>query len=72
MSNESSVSMRELELESAELLPSRETLNCCKYSPAHSSGPSFTQVGGSSSAGLINVPIASGDNIDINVLGFGF
>ena len=29
MSNESAVSMSELELESAELLPARETLNVC-------------------------------------------
>jgi hypothetical protein len=65
--------MRELELESAELLPSRETLNCCRYSPAHSSGPSFTQTASSNSyGGLVSAPILSGDNININVLGVGF
>jgi hypothetical protein len=31
MSNELAVSMAELELESAELLPSRETLNVCSH-----------------------------------------
>jgi hypothetical protein len=31
MSNELAVSMAELELESAELLPSRETLNVCNH-----------------------------------------
>jgi hypothetical protein len=70
MSNESAVSMSELELESAELLPARETLNvCCSrgYS-SHSAGPSFSEVGGGN--GFLN--IASGNNININVLGIGF
>ena len=43
MSNDLAVSMDELERESAELLPSRETLCVCRCSYGHSS--SFTQVG---------------------------
>jgi hypothetical protein len=72
MSNDLAMTMDELELESAELLPSRETLHVCKgaHSPAGSSytSNSFTQV--ASSNGLVNV--LSGDNININVLGIGF
>lgn len=66
MSNETVVSMRELELETAELLPSRETLNVSKCHPSsHGSSYSYSsysvnQVGNSS--GLINVPILSGDD----------
>jgi hypothetical protein len=74
MSNhKSSVSMDELELENAELLPTRETL-CVPYYAPHGATTvvtsSFTQVAGSSSAGLINLPILSGDNFDLNILGF--
>jgi hypothetical protein len=64
MSNETVVSMRELELEAAELLPSRETLNVSKCHPSSHgysySSYSVNQVGNSS--GLINVPILSGDD----------
>jgi hypothetical protein len=41
MSNVQAVTMQELELESAELLPSRETLNCVHTSPHPSN--SFSQ-----------------------------
>ena len=55
----STVTMEELELESAELLPNRETL-CCggSYHPGHS--VSFTQVGygNTAQAGLVNVSAA--------------
>ena len=37
------ITMQDLELETAELLPARETLNVCCYS-RHSSGSSVTQV----------------------------
>jgi hypothetical protein len=70
MTNDLAVSMAELEGESAELLPSRETLNCC-YS-RHSGGSiansfNFTQVaqGGNSFGGLVNVPILSGNAFNI-------
>ena len=70
MSNDLAVSMDELEQESAELLPSRETLCCYKgYSGGHGVSDSFnfTQVaeGGNSYGGLVNVPILSGNAINI-------
>jgi hypothetical protein len=67
--------MSELELESAELLPTRETLNVCRAphggsSSYSSTSYSFTQVGYGNSAGFINVPILDGDlnNVSVNVL----
>lgn len=70
MSNEPVVSMQELELESAELLPSRETL-CVPSSHPGSGGFSFTQVGYGNTAqsGLLNLSVANGSLN--NVLGFG-
>lgn len=62
MSNES-VSMRELELECAELLPSRETLCVTKFHPGHGSSLSVTQTqvdGNTSQFGLINVAVLNG------------
>jgi hypothetical protein len=57
MSTDLAVSMDELEQESAELLPNRETLYCAKYH----SGNSFTQVASNQQVGLINVNILGGD-----------
>jgi hypothetical protein len=63
------VSMDELERESAELLPSRETL--CVYSHGHGgSSVSFTQVGygNTAQAGLVNISALNGsadNNLDI-------
>jgi len=66
----STVTMEELELESAELLPNRETL-CCggSYHP----GNSFTQVGYGNTAqsGLVNVSVANGSFDNILSLGSG-
>jgi hypothetical protein len=58
------VTMQDLELETAELLPSRETLNCC-YS-RHSGGFSFSQTavgnGNTNQAGgLIQVSALNGN-----------
>jgi hypothetical protein len=54
--------MAELELESAELLPSRETLHCVR--PVGHSGNSFTQIaygnGNTNQAGLLNVSALNG------------
>jgi hypothetical protein len=63
MSNESAVTMYELDLESAELLPSRETLCVPKcHSSGHSS--SVTQVGyGNTNGGFINIANGSFNNI---------
>jgi hypothetical protein len=61
--------MRELELESAELLPNRETLNCWRTTP-HGSGSysssSFSQSAGGpvGQIGLVNVA-NSFNNINI-------
>jgi hypothetical protein len=74
MSNELAVSMDELELESAELLPSRETL-CCWKSASHGGGNTtnvITTVSQNNSAtaysggGLVSIPIA------VNALTFNF
>ena len=66
--NASTVTMEELELERAELLPNRETL-CCggSYHP----GNSLTQVGYGNTAqsGILNVSVANG-SFD-NILSFG-
>ena len=66
------VTMQDLELEHAELLPARETLCCCGQQP-HSGGSSFTQVGygNTAQAGLVNVAVANGSFNNILSLGSG-
>jgi hypothetical protein len=61
--------MQDLDLEHAELLPSRETLCCSSWNPGHS----FTQVGygNTAQAGLVNVAIANGSFDNILSLGSG-
>jgi len=62
MSTEYAMTMEELELEHAELLPARETL-CC-YQPCNGYGSSFSQSNGSNfQIGLINV-----GNVNVAVL----
>ena len=58
------VTMQDLELEHAELLPARETLH---------SGFSFTQVGygNTAQAGLVNVSVANGSFNNIASAGSG-
>ena len=70
MSTALAVTMEELELERAELLPSRETLCCCSHS--HSTF-SFTQVGygNTAQAGLLNVSALNGSFNNILSLGSG-
>jgi hypothetical protein len=61
MSTAPAVTMQDLELEHAELLPSRETLW------VHGGGYSVTQAG---QFGLINVgPILSGNAVAVSILG---
>ena len=61
MSTAPAVTMQDLELEHAELLPDRETLWCAGR------GYSITQAG---QFGLINVgPIASGNAVSVGLLG---
>jgi hypothetical protein len=72
MSNDLAMTMDELERESAELLPARETLCVSKYHGHSGNSYSYTsnnfeQVAGNSS-GLVNIPILSDDVI--NVLSF--
>jgi hypothetical protein len=59
MSNVPAVTMQELELETAELLPTRETLNCWKTHPTSS----VTQVNNGnvigSQVGLLNLNVAA-------------
>lgn len=66
MANDLAMTMDELARESAELLPSRETLCCSRWSPSHSGGISnsfdFTQVGGSNYGGI---SILSGNVVNI-------
>jgi hypothetical protein len=71
MTNDLAVSMAELEGESAELLPSRETLNVCSHH--RSSSVSFTQVGygNTQQAGLLNVSALNGSFDNILSLGSG-
>jgi hypothetical protein len=67
MTNDLAVSMAELEGESAELLPSRETLNVCSHrSHGGTSSFSFTSVTqNGNQTGLINVGLLNfnGDTI---------
>jgi hypothetical protein len=59
----SAVTMQDLELEQAELLPRRETLNCCNYH--RSSGFSFSQIGigqgNTNQVGLLNISVLNGN-----------
>ena len=72
MSTRPAVTMQDLELEHAELLPSRETL--CTFHGGHAgSGFSFTQVGFGNTAqsGLLNVSALNGSFDNILSLGSG-
>jgi hypothetical protein len=76
MSNDLAMTMDELERESAELLPSRETLWCCKgYSHSHGVSNSYnlTQVGYGNTvqSGLVNVSALNGSFDNILSLGSG-
>jgi hypothetical protein len=68
MSSETAISMRELEAESAELLPSRETL-CAPRCGGHSSYTSITSQSYDGN-GIANVLNGSNflNNISVNVL----
>jgi hypothetical protein len=68
MSTLPAVTMQDLELEHAELLPSRETLNVCHRHPSGSSSSfSFTQVaagqGNTNQAGIGNISALNGNNV---------
>ena len=57
MSNLQAVTMQELELETAELLPSRETLNCCRYPGSVTQINNGNVIG--SQFGLVNLNVAA-------------
>ncbi|HEY7015236.1 MAG TPA: hypothetical protein VH480_20900 [Streptosporangiaceae bacterium] len=66
----SAVTMQDLELETAELLPSRETLNCCG---SRHSGFSVTQLnasqnGNTAQFGLVNISALNGNLSGNNVI----
>jgi hypothetical protein len=71
MSNVPAVSMEDLELEHAELLPSRETLWVCHHPSNYGSSTSFTQVaagnGNTNQAGFLNLSALNG-NLSGNTL----
>jgi len=61
----STVTMQELELETAELLPARETLSCYR---GHSSTNITNVVGNTSQFGLVNVSAFNGEGNSLNIL----
>ena len=65
MSTLPAVTMQDLELEHAELLPSRETLNCCTTTAAAASAsPRCGGLNGNTDqAGLGNVSALNGNNV---------
>lgn len=70
MTNDLAVSMAELEGESAELLPSRETLNVCHHRYSGGSSYSYTSVtnvsqGNTEQFGLLNISALNGNNVNI-------
>jgi len=54
------VTMQDLELETAELLPSRETLCCGCSSHGYGSSFSITEIGNTSQVGLVNISAFNG------------
>ena len=58
--------MQELELETAELLPARETL--CAPTAAARATASPTSVGNTSQFGLVNVSAFNGEGNSLNIL----
>jgi hypothetical protein len=69
MSNSSAMSMQELELESAEMLPGRETLCVTSWHP-HGGGFGVNQAGAGNVVqnGLVNVDALNGSLNGLNLL----
>ena len=65
MSNDLAMTMGELEAESAELLPSRETLCVSRW--GHGGGNTTTIVsnGNTAQSGFLNLSLLNGDNVNI-------
>ena len=73
MTTHTAVTMQDLELESAELLPGRETLHCFGKSPYPGSSYSYTNVVGNTSQsqegfGNIAVSAFNGEGNSLNLL----
>jgi len=67
----STITMQELELESAELLPARETLCACRYSHSSTyidSGNGNGDGNGNATFGLLNVLSGNNGNLDGNTV----
>lgn len=73
MSNDLAMTMDELAQESAELLPSRETLNVCSHRGHGGNTSIFSQIGYGNTAqnGLLNVSVLNGSLNNILSLGSG-
>ena len=73
MSTRPVVTMQDLELEQAELLPSRETLCACHSHSGSSSSSTFIQngYGNTAQAGGLNIAVANGSFDNILSLGSG-
>jgi len=73
MSTRPAVTMQDLELEHAELLPSRETLCACHSHSGSSSSSTFIQYGYGNTAqsGGLNIAVANGSFDNILSLGSG-
>jgi hypothetical protein len=73
MSTLPAVTMQDLELEQAELLPSRETLNACHPRSGSSYSSTFIQngYGNTAQSGVVNVAVANGSLNNILSLGSG-
>ena len=65
MTTDTTVTMQDLELEHAELLPSRETLWCSGGHPSYSV---TNVVGNTSQFGLVNVSAFNGEGNSLNIL----
>ena len=73
MSTRPAVTMQDLELEHAELLPSRETLCACHSHSGSSSSSTFIQngYGNTAQSGGLNIAVANGSFDNILSLGSG-
>ena len=71
MSAELAVTMQDLELEHAELLPGRETLCCCNHHHSGGGGSSQEGYGNTAQTGIVNVSVANGSFNNVVSVGSG-
>ena len=65
MSNDLAMTMGELEAESAELLPSRETLCVSKWGGHGGNTTTIVSNGNTAQSGFLNLSLLNGDNVNI-------